>query len=148
MSPGQIADDGLYVGLMSGTSLDGIDAALVRFAGRESTPSAARLEAFATTPFAPELADRLRRAVAGDADVAEICDLDFALGEALARAAVAITREAEGRVVAIGSHGQTVHHRPPATGTVRGATLQIGCPSWRISTIEASMTPSRLMTRR
>lgn len=115
----------LYVGLMSGTSLDGIDAALVRFEGTGVTPSDARLEAFRTTPFDPDLEHRLRRAVAGDADTDELCDLNFALGEALAEAAAGIAGDADGPIAAIGSHGQTVRHRPPGPAR-RGSTLQIG----------------------
>lgn len=115
----------LYVGLMSGTSLDGIDAALVRFEGAGVTPSVARLEAFRTTSFDPDLEHRLRRAVAGDADTDELCDLNFALGEALAAAAAGIVEVAEGPIAAIGSHGQTVRHRPPGPAR-RGSTLQIG----------------------
>lgn len=115
----------LYVGLMSGTSLDGIDAALVRFEGAGVTPSEARLEAFRTTPFDPDLEHRLRRAVAGDAGTDELCDLNFALGEALAAAAGGIVEMADGPIAAIGSHGQTVRHRPPGPAG-RGSTLQIG----------------------
>lgn len=117
--------DGLYVGLMSGTSLDGIDAAVVRFGGRDARPAEARLEAFRTFPFAEELSGRLRRAVAGDGGPDELCDLNFALGEALADAAVAIVSEVRAPIVAIGSHGQTIRHRPPVAGA-RGATLQLG----------------------
>ena len=130
------ADSGsLYVGLMSGTSLDGIDAALVRFGGTEATPSRARLEAFRTTPFDPDLERRLRQAVAGEADTDELCDLNFALGEALAAAAAGIVEFAAGPIIAIGSHGQTVRHRPPGRGAGQasphaapggGSTLQIG----------------------
>jgi len=115
----------LYVGLMSGTSLDGIDAALVRFEGGGLAPSEARLEAFHTSPFDPDLEHRLRRAVAGDADTDELCDLNFALGEALAAAAAGIVEGAGGPIAAIGSHGQTVRHRPPGRAR-RGSTLQIG----------------------
>jgi anhydro-N-acetylmuramic acid kinase len=118
----------LYVGLMSGTSLDGIDAALVRFDGADLAPSAASLEAFRTSPFAPDLEHRLRRAVAGDADTDELCDLNFALGEALAAAAAGIAELADGPIAAIGSHGQTVRHRPPGPAR-RGSTLQIGEPA-------------------
>lgn len=125
MPADRLPDDGLYLGLMSGTSLDGIDAALVRFGGRDPAPADAALEAFRTTPFIPDLAHRLRRAVAGDADPDELCDLGFALGEALADAATALLAETDGPVTAIGSHGQTVRHRPPAPGR-RGSTLQIG----------------------
>lgn len=122
---GEPPDDGLYVGLMSGTSLDGIDAALVRFGGRGAAPSEARLEGFRTFPFSGELGERLRRAVAGDAGPDELCDLNFALGEALADAAVAVVSEAREPVTAIGSHGQTIRHQPPVVGA-RGATLQLG----------------------
>jgi len=115
----------LYVGLMSGTSLDGIDAALVRFEGAALAPSEASLEAFRTSPFDPDLEHRLRRAVAGDADTDELCDLNFALGEALAAAAAGIVEFAGGPIAAIGSHGQTVRHRPPGPAR-RGSTLQIG----------------------
>jgi anhydro-N-acetylmuramic acid kinase len=115
----------LFVGLMSGTSLDGIDAALVRFEGTGPTPSEARLEAFRTTPFDPDLEHRLRRAVAGDADTDELCDLNFALGEALAAAAAGIAELAGGPIAGVGSHGQTVRHRPPSSAR-GGSTLQIG----------------------
>lgn len=110
---------------MSGTSLDGIDAALLRFEGAGVRPAAARLEAFDTVPFTPDLAERLRAAVAGEADTDELCDLNFALGEAFAEATGRALAAADGPVAAIGSHGQTVRHRPPAPGR-RGSTLQIG----------------------
>ncbi len=128
MPAGESPDDGLYVGLMSGTSLDGIDAALVRFAGREKAPAEARLEAFRTFPFSEELGERLRRAVAGDGGPDELCDLNFALGEALADAAAAVVTEAREPIAAIGSHGQTIRHQPPVAGG-RGATLQLGEPA-------------------
>lgn len=117
--------DGLYVGLMSGTSLDGIDVAVVRFAGPDAAPSEATLESFRTVPFAPELEERLRTAVSGEARVAELCALGFDLGRALGEAAADVLAGLRTPVVAIGSHGQTVHHRPPSSG-VPGATLQIG----------------------
>jgi anhydro-N-acetylmuramic acid kinase len=113
------------MGLMSGTSLDGIDVAVVRFAGSDVAPSDARLESFCTVPFASELEDRLRTAVSGEARVAELCALDFDLGRALGDAAAEALDALRAPIVAIGSHGQTVHHAPPAAGRP-GATLQIG----------------------
>jgi len=118
----------LYLGLMSGTSLDGIDAAVVEFEGRAHRPSDARLVAFRTDPYDPDMASRLSDAVGGRAGAAELCDLGFGLGERFAASALAVLDEAgvdPARVSAIGSHGQTVWHRPPA-GRNPGATLQIG----------------------
>jgi len=118
------------MGLMSGTSADGVDAALVEWpTGSEARPF--RLVAFEATPFETALQQRIHRLAAGrlpGADVlAELAALDVALGERFAAAAVALARRAEvslGRVAAIASHGQTVAHHPALH-----ATLQIGDPS-------------------
>lgn len=128
MKPHQPDADGLFVGLMSGTSLDGIDAALVRYEGHAETPAVARLEWFHTLPFDPAFAARLRSVVAGSANPEDLCELNFALGEQLAVAAGSAIAEADGPVVAIGSHGHTVWHCPPEPGT-GGSTLQLGEPA-------------------
>ncbi len=118
--------EGLFVGLMSGTSLDGIDVALVRYEGHAETPVAARLEWFHTQPFDAEFTARLRRAVDGSSDPEDLCGLNFALGERFADAAMsAIAAAADESVIAIGSHGHTIWHRPPGSGST-GATLQLG----------------------
>jgi anhydro-N-acetylmuramic acid kinase len=103
---------GLYVGLISGTSMDGIDTALVRLGG-------ARLELIdaVCVPYTASLSEQLRRVVASGADLSieSIAQLDVALGEAFARAALTLLERAGRRateIVAIGSHGQTVRHRP------------------------------------
>lgn len=116
------------MGLMSGTSLDGIDAALVRYEGHAETPSVARLEWFHTQPFESGFASRLRRAAAGSADSEDLCGLNFALGELLAEAARAAIAATDEPVVAIGSHGHTLWHCPPGPGAA-GATLQLGEPA-------------------
>ena len=116
------------MGLMSGTSLDGIDAALVRYEGFAETPAAARLEWFHTQPFEPGFASRLGRAVAGGADPEDLCGLNFALGDLLAEAAQAAMAAADEPVVAIGSHGHTLWHCPPGSGAA-GSTLQLGEPA-------------------
>lgn len=114
----------LYIGLLSGTSVDGIDAALVEF-----DDGALRVRAAATTPFDLALRDELLAFMAGryrgDA-IDDLGRLDRAVGQAFAGAALSLLAQAgvaADAVRAIGSHGQTVRHRPP------GFTLQIGDPN-------------------
>lgn len=115
--------DGLYIGLISGTSADGIDAALVRF--ENESPA---LVAGLTHPWNDDLR-RLILAVAQDEerlDLDRYGRLDVAVGLAFAEAAHAVLGMAGVRadeVVAIGSHGQTIRHRP---GGDHPFTLQIG----------------------
>lgn len=115
----------LVVGLLSGTSADGTDAALCEIAGSgEDTRLTVR--AFVTTPFARPLRERIFRLA--QADASELCDLDVLLGQAFADGARAVC-EAAGvpmsEVDLIGSHGQTAVHHPRSGGNI-GATLQIG----------------------
>lgn len=118
------------VGLMSGTSGDGVDAALVEIGG-QGEQLEVRLVAFAGTPFSPDLQRRLLKA-ALEGSVREICYLNALLGEIFARAALKVIKRAKltpPEIDLIGSHGQTVHHLPigwrePGIGPVR-ATLQI-----------------------
>lgn len=117
------------IGLMSGTSIDGIDAALVSFEG-DVRSLRWTLESFRSAPYTVERRDAIRRAI-DSGNAAMLCDLHADLGEWFAEAAVALCAEAgvEAAVVAaIGSHGHTVWHRPPG-GNGRGATLQLGCPA-------------------
>lgn len=118
----------LYLGLMSGTSLDGIDAALVEFGGNNERPDSARMVAFRTEPYEREFAELLAEAASGRAGAQEFCDLGFELGERFSDSVLKLLRDAAvdpDEVAAIGSHGQTIWHRPP-TGGRRGSTLQIG----------------------
>jgi anhydro-N-acetylmuramic acid kinase len=107
----------VYMGLMSGTSLDGISAAVVRFhdSARTAYPSGCELLAHLTRPYAPAERQRLERAIQHGATTAQWCQLGFDLGAWLADAAEAVL-EASGvprrSVRAIGSHGQTVWHEP------------------------------------
>lgn len=117
----------LYLGLMSGTSLDGVDAALVRLGGTDERPEPAELVHFRSVPYADSFRERLAGAVE-EAGPAEICRLDFELGRRFSAVASGALEEAgvePGEVVAVGSHGQTVWHDPPADGRP-GSTLQIG----------------------
>jgi len=118
------------VGLMSGTSHDGVSAALVTIDDRRSPP--VRLITFATFPYPPKFRARLLAASA-DAGLGagEISQLNFALGAALGRATLAISRRARvapARLSFIGSHGHTFFHLPPrrATRGETASTLQLG----------------------
>lgn len=117
----------LYLGLMSGTSLDGVDAALVRFGGRGERPEPAEPVAFVTVPYEDAFRGRLSEAIeAGGPE--ELCALSFALGRRFAAAATRVLEAAgvePAELEAAGSHGQTVWHAPPAEGRP-GATLQLG----------------------
>ena len=105
----------VFVGLMSGTSLDGISAAVVRFQRAENKRVDAELLAFVGTSYSTEQRERLLRALtSGTAQ--EYCRLSFDLGEWLSQAAIAALAEAgipRSEVVAIGSHGQTIWHEAP-----------------------------------
>jgi anhydro-N-acetylmuramic acid kinase len=103
---------------MSGTSLDGISAAVVRFGPRGAAltgPGEPELLGFLTHPYAQRDRQRLERAIHDGATTAEWCQLGFDMGTWLANAAVAVLAEsgiARSTVRAIGSHGQTVWHEP------------------------------------
>ncbi len=115
---------------MSGTSADGVDAALVEWPdGPDARPF--RLVAFREEPFDPALQARIHQLAAGrvpaPAALRELATLDVELGERFAEAAAGVAAAAGvplERVAAVASHGQTVAHYPEAR-----ATLQIGDPS-------------------
>lgn len=112
-----------YIGLMSGTSMDGIDAVLVRFAaGRAPTVLATH-----THSWPPDTLERLRGAAAGDpVDSTTLASLDSEAGEIFAQAALAVASSHRAPIMAIGSHGQTVAHCPNGAYP---ATLQLGNPA-------------------
>ena len=115
------------LGMISGTSHDGIDAALVDFDLRGDT-LAGTVEYTASTPYPPELRMRLVRALPpAETTLAEVCVLDTLIGQSFAEAAEAAIDRA-GPVDLIVSHGQTVFHWVE-DAHARG-TLQIGQPAW------------------
>jgi anhydro-N-acetylmuramic acid kinase len=121
------------LGMMSGTSADGIDVALARISGKPPALSA-RFEFHHFTPFREQVRTAiLRLANGGASTTADLSDLNFALGEEFARAAIEACKKWRiplHGVSLIGSHGQTVFHLgSPARfqGKLRSAsTLQIG----------------------
>ncbi|MEJ2514995.1 MAG: anhydro-N-acetylmuramic acid kinase [Gammaproteobacteria bacterium] len=112
-----------FVGLMSGTSADAVDAVLASIDGSRFV-----VEADLSTPIPADLQTALRDlARAGDID--QLGSLDVAVGELFAHAVLSLLDQAgvdAGAVRAIGSHGQTARHRPRAE---RRFTLQIGDPN-------------------
>ncbi|GAB3790983.1 anhydro-N-acetylmuramic acid kinase [Dyella agri] len=116
----------LYLGLISGTSADSIDAALVSFEHERPRLLAARAH-----PWPTALREQILAVAQGEAtlDLDAFGRLDVALGHGFAEAALALLREHgidASAVRAIGSHGQTVRHRP--TGE-HPFTLQLGDPA-------------------
>ncbi len=112
----------LVVGLISGTSMDGIDAALVRISGPAARPRV-RMLAFETVPYPALVRERLLAIAAGASTTAEeINQLDTLLGLAFGAAAIAVCRRGgipPSRPFVIGSHGQTIHHLGGAARNLR-----------------------------
>ncbi|GIX47280.1 MAG: anhydro-N-acetylmuramic acid kinase [Candidatus Tectimicrobiota bacterium] len=119
------------VGLMSGTSADGVDAALVELHGY-GRATRVRVLAHATYPYPEPLRQQILAACEpATGHVELLCHLNFALGHCFAEAALALIARAgltPAEVDLIGSHGQTVYHLPQATPTRLPSTLQLGEP--------------------
>ena len=118
--------DEYYIGLISGTSMDGIDAALVKFNDRELVVAAT-----AQHDYPRELREKLF-ALSRDPEsctLDDIGELNTRVGECFRDASLAVLGQSSlesHQVRAIGSHGQTIRHRPDATHPF---TLQLGDPS-------------------
>jgi anhydro-N-acetylmuramic acid kinase len=138
----------LAVGLMSGTSHDGVSAALMRIDERKSPPTT--LVAFRTYPYAPEFRARLLAASSEGQDQSQdqnqdpshpasragaggLSTLNFELGRIFGTAALRVTRAARvpiHRLSFIGSHGHTFFHQPPRrAGRGTASTLQLAEPA-------------------
>ncbi len=116
----------LYIGLISGTSADAIDAALVDFSG-----DFPQLLCAHDAPWGELQADIHRLCSPGDDEIPRMAALDHLIGERFAAAANQLLQKAgvpSSRIAAIGSHGQTVRHLPPTPGSA-GFSVQIGDPN-------------------
>src|SRR5712692_559669 len=125
----------LVLGLMSGTSADGIDVALARISGAPPTLRARLIgPVYGTLPSALRK-EILRGAEQDSITAGDLSQLNFRLGEAFADAALVACRRfriSPKRVSLIGSHGQTIYHQgkpAPYFGRPTASTLQIGEPS-------------------
>ncbi|MGW3345294.1 anhydro-N-acetylmuramic acid kinase [Nonomuraea rubra] len=115
------------LGMISGTSHDGIDVAMVDFELVGSVLEG-RVRHTASTPYPGELRSRLIAALPpAPTTLAEVCELDTLIGQSFA-AAAASAIEAVGPADLVVSHGQTVYHW--VEGTHALGTLQIGQPAW------------------
>ena len=122
----------LAVGLMSGTSADSVDAALVRFMRRDNGFDDQILE-FISQPYPKNLRERIMKVFKDEAGSLELaCQLNFEIGEVFTKAThrlILASGFPAQAIKVIGSHGQTVYHIPPTPGKGRKptpSTLQIG----------------------
>src|SRR5260370_21403050 len=125
----------LVLGLMSGTSADGIDVALARISGAPPHLNA-KLLGRTSFSFPPALRKEiLRVAEQQPISAGELSQLNFRLGEIFADAATAACRKfrvSPKRITLIGSHGQTIFHQGKSAnflGRPTASTLQIGEPA-------------------
>src|SRR5271154_1010604 len=125
----------LVLGLMSGTSADGIDVALARISGAPPHLHAKLLGHTSSKFPSPLRKEILRVAEQRPITAGELSQLNFRLGEIFAEAALAACKEfrvSPKRIALIGSHGQTIFHQgtaAPYLGRATASTLQIGEPS-------------------
>jgi anhydro-N-acetylmuramic acid kinase len=114
-----------YLGLMSGTSIDGVDAALVDFSAAQP-----RLLDCQTYPFPPSLLDELHQLCSpGDNEIELMGRADRAVAEVFAHASLSLLKDnflRPDQICAIGSHGQTIRHIPFSENSF---SLQIGDPN-------------------
>jgi len=125
----------LIVGLMSGTSLDSVDAALVEIRNSGIKSKIKQLD-YISYPFPPGLKELLlNNSNPGTGNVTDICRLNFLLSYIYIDAVKALLERSNiyfSDIDLIGSHGQTIHHLPAKQeffGHTFGSTLQIGDPA-------------------
>ncbi|SHK71081.1 anhydro-N-acetylmuramic acid kinase [Clostridium cavendishii DSM 21758] len=120
------------VGIMSGTSLDGIDVALVKIKD-SGINTKLDVVGFETIPFEEDLREEIKRSLSIEkSNVELICSLNFKLGYAFSNAVKVACNNFNfdlSKIDFIGSHGQTVYHIPKDTKELKKSTLQIGEPS-------------------
>ena len=133
---------GLFIGLMSGTSVDSIDSALVNF-----DKNTVELLEWSSSSIEKTLKERIFHEVNNDKiSKVEIEKLDLELGKVFGNAANKLLQKAEvdsSDIVAIGSHGQTIKHAPNAPSPF---SLQIGSPKEIVDITTVSYTHLTLPT--
>ena len=119
----------LAVGLMSGTSLDGVDVVLCNIVGKDEDTQVKQLN-FKTYEIPEDLRDKIRKCCSRELIPVElICSLNFELGQLFAESVKALCKESSVNledIAFIASHGQTIFHIPKAFSDYIPSTLQIG----------------------
>lgn len=120
------------VGMMSGTLVDGVDAALVEISGTDSEPKV-KLLAFENKPYPPQVREKIFSLFTpANATVDKVGYMNFLLGEIYAKSALSVIEKAGMKpeeIDVIGSHGQTIWHAPipeSPDGIPVAYTVQIG----------------------
>ncbi|AQY50450.1 anhydro-N-acetylmuramic acid kinase [Listeria weihenstephanensis FSL R9-0317] len=120
------------VGLMSGTSLDGVDIALLDITEPDGHVSTKLID-FETVSFQASIVDEIRQSLSMErSDSRLICSLNFKLGVLFAECVKMICSKngiSASELGVIGSHGQTIFHQPEQVGDFAASTLQIGEPA-------------------
>ena len=119
-------DERMIIGLMSGTSMDGIDTALVRING-SGFDTRIELVDYASYPYESRIRFALQEI--NSLSATKLSDLNFVVGEAFSDATISIIEKAgltPDEIDLVGSHGQTVYHNPPSKESEFSSTLQIG----------------------
>lgn len=136
------------IGIMSGTSIDGVDAALCEIGGGGIGDFSVEMLKFHSEPYSRNLRTRILEVHnEKTATTEKLCRLNFRIGKTFARAAESVIEKAglePKDVDLIGSHGQTVAHLPlrsdvgvGATGVIKmGSTLQIGEPAVIVESLQ------------
>ena len=122
-----------HIGLMSGTSMDAIDAALVDFETKTN------LIKYQEYPIEQSLRHQVR-SINESSTLAEVAELDHQLGHLFAKAVKSLLKEANiaaDKIAAIGSHGQTIFHNPDGkhTNSIQIADPNIICAATGITTV-------------
>ena len=117
------------IGLMSGTSLDGVDVALVKISGH-SEDTVIQLVDFITVKIPKNILISINKSLSlKDSNSQLLCSLNFELGELFGNSAIQICKKNKidsSKVKFIASHGQTIYHQPSQDGVMVASTLQLG----------------------
>ncbi len=117
----------LVIGLMSGTSMDGIDSSLLSIQG-SGTNTDFELISYRSIPYSRELRTKLSK-LKTNVSLGLISELNFLIGEEFAKASLDIISDCgfkKDKIDLIGSHGQTIYHNPPSVKKSCASTMQIG----------------------
>lgn len=117
------------IGLMSGTSLDGVDVALVNISGSYTTTKVEVID-FQTYDIPPSLKEKIKSQIHPDkTDTKLLTSINFEIAEVFADSVMKIIKKNELKsedIEFIASHGQTIYHIPDKSENLSPSTLQLG----------------------